>query len=281
VAFFETYLNDYPYSETAWYHLGVAQFRQGQHDAAKRSLGFAVTIDETFSAALFDLGRLHEDLEEFREGLDCYQQSMASSERNGYTLYRIGVCLQSLDRNAEAQRAFQEAVELDEELDEAWIELAVLHGEAGNVLKGVQHAQKAIALDPDNPDYHMVAHDLFLQLGLQREAAKSLQLILHALRVETPRGLLEYAGILVEMSHLDSAVTLLEAGVQRHADDPLMWAVYFGFLWKMAGDLPAAHTGIQQSWLRFGAPFQEALVELYPDVNADPVVALIWSQPNA
>jgi hypothetical protein len=49
----------------------------------------------------------------------------------------------------------------------------------------------------------------------------------------------------------------------------------------MAGDLPAAHTGIQQSWLRFGAPFQEALVELYPDVNADPVVALIWSQPNA
>ena len=88
-----------------------------------------------------------------------------------------------------------------------------MQGEAGNALKGVQNAQKAIALDPDNPDYHMVAHDLYAQLGLQREAAKSLQLILHALRVENPRGLQEYAGILVEMSHVDSAITVLEAGV--------------------------------------------------------------------
>lgn len=280
-SFFETYLNDYPYSETAWYHLGVAQFRQGQHEAAKRSLGFAITIDENFSAALFDMGRLHEDLEEFEEGLSCYRQSMASSERNGYTLYRAGVCLQSLDRNAEAMRAFQDAVDLDEELDEAWIELAVLHGESGNALKGVQHAQKAISLDPDNPDYHMVAHDLFLQLGLQREAAKSLQLILHALRVENPKGLLEYAGILVEMNHVESAVTILEAGVQRYADDPAMWAVYFGFLWNLAADLPAAHNGIQQSWIRFGAAFQDALLELYPEANSDPVIALIWTQPNA
>lgn len=280
-SFFETYLNDYPYSETAWYHLGVAQFRQGQHEAAKRSLGFAVAIDEGFSAALFDLGRLHEDLEEFDAALANYGASMASSERNGYTLYRMGVCLQSLERNAEALRSFQEAVELDDELDEAWIELAVLHGESGNALKGAQHAQKAIALDPDNPDYHMVAHDLFRQLGLQREAAKSLQLILHTLRVENPRGLLEYAGILAEMNHADSAVTVLEAGVQRHAEDPEMWAAYFGFLWNLATDLPAAHAGIQQSWLRFGTPFQEALAAFYPLANADPVVALIWSQPRA
>ena len=53
---------------------------------------------------------------------------MPEGERNGYTLYRKGVCLQSLERNPEAMSAFQEAIELDEELDEAWIELAVLHG---------------------------------------------------------------------------------------------------------------------------------------------------------
>ena len=281
VSFFETYLNDYPYSETAWYHLGVAQFRQGQLEQAKRSLGFATTIDEKFSAALFDLGRIHEDQEDWTQAIDYYDQSMPEGERNGYTLYRKGVCLQSLERNPEATSAFQEAIELDEELDEAWIELAVLHGEAGNTLKGAQLAQKAIALDPDNPDYHMVAHDLFVQLGLQREAAKSLQLILHTLRVENPRGLLEYARILVEMNHIESAITVLEAGVQRYADDPEMWAVYFGFLWNLASDLIAALEGIAHSWQRFGEAFKAALTELYPQSASDPAISLIWSSPRA
>ena len=280
LSFFENYLNDYPYSETGWYHLGVAQFRQGQLEAAGRSFGYAITIDEKFSAALFDLGRLNEDQEQYAEALDYYSQSMEHSEQNGYTLYRKGVCLQSLNRSAEALRIFQEAIELDEELDEAWIELAVLQGEAGNALKGVQNAQKAIALDPDNPDYHMVAHDLYTQLGLQREAAKSLQLILHALRVENPRGLQEYAGILVEMSHVDSAITVLEAGVQRYAEDPEMWAIYFGFLWSLAADLPPAIEGIKHSWLRFGEPFHLALMEFYPLACTDPVVAQIWVLPR-
>jgi tetratricopeptide (TPR) repeat protein len=155
-----------------------------------------------------------------------------------------------------------------------------LQGEAGNALKGVQNAQKAIALDPDNPDYHMVAHDLYAQLGLQREAAKSLQLILHALRVENPRGLQEYAGILVEMSHVDSAITVLEAGVQRYAEDPEMWAIYFGFLWSLAADLPPAIEGIKHSWLRFGEPFHLALMEFYPLACTDPVVAQIWLLPR-
>lgn len=281
VAFFETYLDDYPYSETAWYHLGVAQFRQGQLEAAKRSLGYAVTIDEKFSAALFDLGRIHEDQELWAEAINYYDQSMPDGERNGYTLYRKGVCLQSLERNAQALSAFQEAVALDEELDEAWIELAVLHGEAGNLLKGVQHAQKAIALDSDNPDYHMVAHDLFMQLGLQREAAKSLDRILHTLRVETPRGLLEYANILVEMSHLESAVRVLETGVQRHAEDAEMWAIYYGFLWNLAADLGAAMDGITQAWLRFGAEFKTSLLEHFPAAASDPAINLIWSSPQA
>ena len=61
----------------------------------------------------------------------------------------------------------------------------------------------------------------------------------------------------------------------------LMWAVYFGFLWNLAADHPAAHNGIQQSWIRFGAAFQDALLELYPEANSDPVIALIWTQPSA
>jgi hypothetical protein len=52
-------------------------------------------------------------------------------------------------------------------------------------------------------------------------------------------------------------------------------------LWNLAADLPAAHNGIQQSWIRFGAAFQDALLELYPEANSDPVIALIWTQPSA
>ena len=120
-----------------------------------------------------------------------------------------------------------------------------------------------------------------MQLGLQREAAKSLQLILHTLRVENPRGLLEYAGILVEMNHIESAITVLEAGVQRYADDPEMWAVYFGFLWNLASDLIAALEGIAHSWQRFGEAFKAALTELYPQSASDPAISLIWSSPRA
>jgi hypothetical protein len=73
---------------------------------------------------------------------------------------------------------------------------------------------------------------------------------------------------------------VLEAGVQRYAEDPEMWAIYFGFLWSLAADLPPAIEGIKHSWLRFGEPFHLALMEFYPLACTDPVVAQIWLLPR-
>ena len=76
---------------------------------------------------------------------------------------------------------------MDEDLDEAWIELAILFGEGGRLFEAIQHAKKALSLDPENPDYYLVAYDLYTQLGLLLEAEKMLKMVLKSLALKSRR----------------------------------------------------------------------------------------------
>jgi tetratricopeptide (TPR) repeat protein len=272
IEWFKVYLDQYPFSETGWYHLGAAYFRLDDWDKALDAMDYALIIDENFTAAHFDRGRILEEQESYAEALKAFEAAIDSDEPNGYTFYRMGVCYQALGNESEAIESLKLATKMDEDLDEAWIELAVLYGEAGRLFEGIQHAKKALSLDPDNPDYYLVAYDLYMQLGLLLEADKMLKMVLKSLRIEEPTGLLEYAKSLLEMNQIDAAHSVLRMGLERYPDSPEMLAIYSGFLYAIQ-EMTLAQNHLKEGLLRYGSSFSEHLYAHYPKLAEDPEVS--------
>ena len=268
IEWFKGYLDQYPYSETGWYHLGAAYFRMDDWDKALDAMDYALVIDENFTAAHFDRGRILEEQENYAQALIAFQSAMDTDDPNGYTWYRIGVCQQALGQAEEAIESLKLATKMDEDLDEAWIELAILFGENGRLFEAIQHAKKALSLDPDNPDYYLVAYDLYTQLGLLLEAEKMLKMVLKSLRIEEPAGLLEYAKSLLEMDQIDAAHSVLRMGLERYPDSPEMWAIYCGFLYAIQ-EMTLAANHLKEALLRYGSSFSTHLYAHYPKLAED------------
>ena len=271
VEWFKLYLDQYPFSETAWYHLGAAYFRLDELHLALDAMDYALVIDENFTAAHFDRGRILEEKEEYKPAITAFESAIDTDEPNGFTFYRIGICQQALGKDKKAMDAFVHAIKLDEDLDEAWIELAILYGENKRLFEAIQHAKKALSLDPDNPDYYLVAYDLYMQLGLLLEAEKMLKMVLKTLRIEAPAGLLDYAKSLLEMNQTDAAHSVLRMGLERHADAPEMWAIYVGFLFAIQ-ELPMAKQHMREALHRYGSSFGTHLLMHYPKLGEDPEI---------
>ena len=266
---FRTYLDQYPYSETGWYHLGAALFRLESFDKALEAFEYALLIDEKFTAAHFDTGRILEELRQYPESIKSYKNAL-KSEQNGYTFYRLGICYQLNSQIPEATEALKLAIKQDEDLDEAWIELAIIYGEGQRLFEAIEHVKKALSLDPENPDYYLIAYDLYHRLGLFIEAEKMLRMILKSLRTEEPKGLFEYVKTLQKINQDSAAKEVIKMGLERYPESIDMSAIECGFMMGLENENKLAAELISNGQLQYSKEFKEILLRYYPGLESDP-----------
>ena len=268
VEWFQAYLDQYPFSETGWYHLGASLFRLKKFNKAIEAYEYALLIDDRFTAAYFDIGRIREEVREYPLAIKSYKDAL-KFESNGYTYYRLGICFQSNNQIPEATNALKQAVKLDEDLDEAWIELAILFGESQKLFEAIEHVKKALSLDPENPDYYIIAYDLYQRLGLFIEGEKMLKLVLKFLRSEKPLGLFDYMKTLQKINQNFAAEKVLEVGIERYPESLDMAAIYCGFQMSVNTDETLALELLKVGQNRYANIFIEKLLDFYPDLAKD------------
>lgn len=269
IEWFRTYLEQYPYSETAWYHLGAALFRLEKFNKALEAFEYALLIDENFTAAHFDTGRILEELRQYSEAIHSYKSAL-ESEHNGYTFYRLGICYQLNGQIPEATEALKLAVKQDEDLDEAWIELAIIYGEGQRLFEAIEHVKKALSLDPENPDYYLIAYDLYHKLGLFIEAEKMLKMVLKSLKTEEPKGLFEYIKTLQKINQNSAAKEVIKMGLERYPESVDMHAIECGFIMGLENENILAKKLISNGQLEYAKVFKETLIGYYPGLETDP-----------
>lgn len=77
------------------------------------------------SDTLFNIGLFFQNISRFEEAIDYYRKSQRFFGENDIVLFNIGMCLYSLDRNAEAMACLQSALALNSNATDAsaWIEV--------------------------------------------------------------------------------------------------------------------------------------------------------------
>lgn len=133
-----------------------------------------IQLQLNYGLVLLRLNKAEEALSVFRRALGL------PAAKRAQIYFHIGQALLDLHRFGQAVAAWTTAVRLDPKLAEAYNYLAYTHAERGlNLAQARQWARKALALEPDNPNYLDTLAWIEYQQG---RYPKALETILSALR---------------------------------------------------------------------------------------------------
>lgn len=104
--------------------------------------------------ALNNLGSLHLFLNQPHQAETLFSQAIAIDSMQAHAHANLGIILSQQQRISEAIASTEKALMLNEKLPAAWNNLALLYGMAGHADKGVQAAERAIALSPEHTEWH-------------------------------------------------------------------------------------------------------------------------------
>lgn len=93
------------------YHLGLAYFHAGRYQDALPHFEQALDVDANKAATYFYLGYSHYQLKQYQQALPFFEQAMAkASDLVPAAQYYRGLTLHALQRDAQAQAAFEAAI---------------------------------------------------------------------------------------------------------------------------------------------------------------------------
>ncbi|MBL4633567.1 MAG: tetratricopeptide repeat protein, partial [Kofleriaceae bacterium] len=143
------------------YLLALIHKKRGQPTAIiLRELKAAIAFDSTLAEAYNDIGFIHFQQKRFRKAGLLFERALAASPAANYKRnrarfhYNLGLALHEQRKTAQALKAFEQAVEADRMLGEAWYYVAWLADLQGNQLLARRALSRIEALYPSSSKYH-------------------------------------------------------------------------------------------------------------------------------
>jgi tetratricopeptide (TPR) repeat protein len=252
--------------------LGITYAKIKQYQDAIRSFEYAILADEYFTAAYYEMARVYENMDMHSDAAEVYVRSMEFDDPTGYIYYRLGHCYMKNDNVKQAIRYLKRAIKEDEELDEAYIELAAIQAITGDSNAAYHNLQKALNLDPENPDYLYTAVEIYEQIDYKLDAVQAYKNIIEA-GFDDDEMYMDYAELLVEMDEVDDALHVLLEGIEKYPESQDMHLMIAGYM-LATGD----HSGGVSHLIEANLLDEEAIdrfVEYFPELLEEQRVQVI------
>lgn len=150
--------------------LGCEYLDQGNYDNAVHEFLRAVELDEASAPAWQGMGRAYRRMGNFAKAEKAFRRTLELDRRVENFVYLANV-LRNLKRYEEATDACEEAVKIDPQYEEAYLNLGMnLHAQ-GSYDSAVSALRTAVRLDPDYADAYFVLGNVFLEMGQPELAA--------------------------------------------------------------------------------------------------------------
>ncbi|MDT8346943.1 MAG: tetratricopeptide repeat protein, partial [Flavobacteriaceae bacterium] len=153
IKFLSEYLNDFPYSETAWHQLGIIFFKSKKYRKALAAFDFAIISDDEFLGAYIEKAKTLEKLKRYEEAIEGYKITFEIDEPTAYVYMRIGRCYLKLKQKQTAVTYFKKAVKDDPLLEAGWMALTGYYFDKHDYNKALYYINKALDIDFDNVKY--------------------------------------------------------------------------------------------------------------------------------
>ena len=168
------------------YHLGVALKDEGQYDEALQYLEKAAELKPNDANIPFNLGVVYFEKEAYDQAVAQFRKALAIDSTNSDAWLNLGITALKQEDYATAAEAFQKYTALVPDDAQGYYFLAVTllnlrENRDQHLQEALTAIQKAMELDPQNPDYYNIAGMIYKQMG---NTKKSLEMFKKAQELE-------------------------------------------------------------------------------------------------
>lgn len=187
---FQTVLTEFPEHADSWKFVGLAYYQLKEYDPAIAPLEKALTIKRGEGKQDVDilqaLGRIHVALQQYDRALPYFETLSKQQPSVAANFYMLGVIQANLNRSAESDAAFRNALKLDPKDGDTWYYLGVQQFRAGKFPEAANSLRNGLTATPKNTEMMGLLVESLLRLGANETDERKAQTLLdEAIRVAT------------------------------------------------------------------------------------------------
>lgn len=214
VDFLNQYIDHRPYSESAWFQMGLQQLSLKNTEKALEAFDYAVCINPESINSLMQVALCHEKLDQYDKAVETYLEALELDDSPAYTLMKIAACYIATNEVTKALGYYHKAIHEDPQLDKAWSETSELYESLGNTDEAIHYLLRAIELDSMQVGYYKRLAFLYVESGKFEEAELCFEKIV---KLEPNHFLnwLGYTELLIILGEYKRAIIVAERGLKR------------------------------------------------------------------
>ena len=163
-------IDEYPYSELAWFNLGAAYQGLKLFEKAIDSYLYAVTIDEKFDYAYRNMGDAYLRLRKFKEAIEVLERVLELSRPEDVIYEAIGHCYHKLGNYAQARFHYKKASHLNPDDGKLFYKMALTYINEEHWESAIKHLENALRIQKLSPEYNLAMGECKMNLNQYKEA---------------------------------------------------------------------------------------------------------------
>ncbi|CAH0131539.1 Beta-barrel assembly-enhancing protease [Chryseobacterium sp. Bi04] len=215
IAFLNEYLDEFSYSETAWFEYGQFYFNRKNFEEAIRGYDYLLAINSSSVGVYANKAACYEALGQYQKSIEVYEEMLELEYTKAFTFYKIGLCHKALKQPILALNSFQKSLREDPQFYLAMMEQSYLYEEMGGMSEALHFAKEATQLNENNLDYQKRLAFLFIDSGKFEESLSCLKKLV----ADEPSRFYNwyaYSEVLMLLGEYEEAVTILNNAIKKH-----------------------------------------------------------------
>jgi tetratricopeptide (TPR) repeat protein len=218
-----------PHDADIQYNIGDVFISLGQPDKAIPPLLQAIRLRNDFSLAHYDLGLAYFQLKKYPEAAEASRAALRDDPQMAFQWLNVGmgatenlgIALINQGKLEEAEACFRRNLKL---LAPTYFNLGLTLFRTKRYPEALENFQRALELEPDDPEYHNLLGQTYDELGQPEEAEQSLR---HAIELNKHYAMGYYDLGVILAKRDGRSKEAMKAFEQALKNDPdMMWAYY-------------------------------------------------------
>lgn len=213
--FLNSYLDRYPFSETAWYEYGQHFFNRKNYEEAIKGFDYLLAINSSSVGVYSNKAACYEAMGQWEKAIEVYEEMLELEYTKAYTFYKIGLCYRECKQLIPALKSFQKSLIEDPQFYLSMMEQSHVYEELGSMQEALYFAREAALLSENNLDYQKRLAYLYIDNGMFEESLTCLKTLVEA---EPGRFYNWYAfsEVLMLLQEYAEALEVLKVAVKKH-----------------------------------------------------------------
>lgn len=223
-------IEDYPYSELAWFNLAAAYQGLKLYEKAIDAYKYAIAIDEKFDYAYRNMGDAYIRLRKYRDAIEALEKVLELSRPEDVIYEAIGHCYDRVKNYAQARFYYRKASHLSQEDSKLYYKIACTYMNEEQWPQASRQLETALQIRRMQPEYNLAMGECRMQMGDYREA---IQFFSNVVR-QRPRNISSWEALIRCLYHggfYQEALEQVKAAIEITDSKPIflfyLSAIYF------------------------------------------------------